>query len=76
MSTDVLCAQDDRVSFPGVPHEPGYDLGVDGRSVQVKAGLNPQTIHEHLEAHPDIPVLTPPEAAKYFQDVPKVVGLP
>lgn len=44
--------------------------------MQGKGGLDSQTIHEHLEAHPDIPVLAPSEATKHFKDVPKVVGLP
>jgi len=54
----------------------GDDLVVDGCQVEVKVGFDSQTIHEHLEGHPDIPVLASSEAAKQFQDVPKVVSLP
>lgn len=71
-----LPARGNHVGFPDVADERRYDLGVDSHPVQVKAGLDSQTIQEHLEGHPDIPVLAPCEAAKHFQDVPKVVSLP
>lgn len=58
------------------PMNPGDDLVVDGCQVEAKVGLDSQTIHEHLEGHPDIPVLAPCETAKHVQDVPKVVSLP
>ncbi|MEW6227081.1 MAG: hypothetical protein AB1700_03165, partial [Bacillota bacterium] len=76
VAADALSAQGYHVSFPDVPNEARYDLIVDGLPMQVKAGLDPQAIHEHLQAHPDIPVLTSPEIAEHFHDVLEVSGLP
>ena len=42
------------------PNVPGYDLLVNGQEVQVKVG-NASGVAEHLETHPEIPVVTGPD---------------
>lgn len=76
VAADALRAQGHHVEFPHASNQPAYDLIVDGHPVQIKDGLDPQAIQEHLQAHPDIHVITSPEMAAQFHGIPEVTGLP
>lgn len=53
------------MEFPAEPNQPGYDLLVDGKPFQVKTTVNPELIGEHLDRHPDVPVITNVENKAY-----------
>jgi hypothetical protein len=47
----------DRVGMSRSSNNPGYDVRLDGRPVNVKVGQDASAIREHLDEHPDIPVI-------------------
>jgi len=76
MVAGMLRAQGAEVAFPQSPHQPGYDLIVNGTDCQVKCVGDPTGVYEHLGRYPDIPVLVNEELAKYFPDDDRVMPLP
>jgi hypothetical protein len=76
MVAGMLRAQGAEVAFPESPHQPGYDLIVNGTDCQVKCLGDPTGVYEHLGRYPDIPVLVNEELAKYFPDDDRVMPLP
>jgi len=63
------------VQLAELSNQPGYDMLIDDNPVNVKTG-SPQTIIDHLEKYPDIPVVTGPEQASFFNDDGMVTGIP
>jgi hypothetical protein len=76
MVAGMLRAQGAEVAFPGSPHQPGYDLIVNGKCLQVKCLDDPSGVYEHLDRYPDIPALVNEELAKYLPDDGLVMALP
>lgn len=58
-----------------LPNQPGFDMHMNGVPINSKTG-SIQTIREHLEKYPDIPVVTGPEQAGAFEDNEMVFGIP
>ncbi len=56
------------VELADTSNQEGWDALVDGQPVQFKVGLDTGGIEAHLEAHPDIPVITVAEHASGFAD--------
>jgi hypothetical protein len=75
MVAGMLRAQGAEVAFPDSPHQPGYDLLVNGECFQVKCLSDPSGVYDHLGRYPDIPALVNEELAKYFPDDDRVVAL-
>ena len=76
MVAGMLRAQGAEVAFPDSPHQPGYDLIVNGKCLQVKCLNDPSGVREHLSSYPDVPALVNEELAKYFPDDDRVMALP
>ena len=76
MVAEMLRAQGAEVAFPDSPHEPGYDLLVNGECFQVKCLDDPSSVYEHLGRYSDIPGLVNEELAKHFPDDDRVTALP
>jgi hypothetical protein len=76
MVAGMLRAQGAEVAFPDSPHQPGYDLLVNGECFQVKCLDDPSDVDEHLSRYPDIPVLVNQELAKCFPADHRVMALP
>lgn len=68
-----LKAQGHHVTFPDKANQMGYDLFVDGHPMQVKCTTSASYIQQHLNNHPDIPVIVNSEMAEYFKDHPNVI---
>ena len=68
-----LKAQGHHVVFPEKANQMGYDLLVDGQPMQVKCTTSESYIQQHLNNHPDIPVIINSEMAEYFKDHPNVI---
>ena len=65
-----LIAQGHHVALPNGSSNPGFDLIVDGREVQVKCGENLALLREHFEKYPDIPVIANAELVEKVSDEP------
>ena len=76
MVAGMLRAQGAEVAFPDSPHQPGYDLIVNGKCFQVKCLDDPSGVSEHLGRYPNIPALVNEELAKDFPDDVRVTALP
>ncbi len=63
------------VELADTSNQEGWDALVDGQPVQFKVGLDTGGIEAHLEAHPDIPVITVAEHAGVFADQADVDAL-
>ncbi len=68
-----LKAQGHHVVFPETSNQMGYDLLVDGYPMQVKCTTSESYIQQHLNSHPDIPIIINSEMAEYFKDHPNVI---
>lgn len=73
---DHLANQGHHVEMANSPNQQGWDAYVDGERVQLKAGLDPSAITQHLAQHPDIPVVTVGEHADHFASNAMVTALP
>lgn len=60
------------VEFPETSNQAGYDLLVDGQPFQVKNVATPQSVNQHFETYPDIPVYVNSELEEYFSGNPNV----
>ena len=60
-SADILSKQGYVVELADSPTQVGYDLLIDGSKYQVKTTLSTSYVQEHLDKHPDIPVIVPEE---------------
>jgi len=69
-----LREQGHHVELATEPNQAGWDALVDGEPVQIKVG-GPETISEHLEKYPDIPVITVAENADKFAGEPMVMAV-
>lgn len=58
------------VCFPDGPTQPSYDLFVDGQPFQVKCAESLDTIREHFDKYPDIPVIANVELAEQVENLP------
>lgn len=65
-----------QVEFPDNPTNPGYDLLVDDKALQVKQGISGSIVSEHFEKYPDIPVITGTDLAGHFPDHINLMGIP
>ena len=63
------------VEMAATPNQEGWDAIVDGEKVQIKVGLDPDGVSDHLERYPDIPVVTVSEHAERFADEPMVMAI-
>lgn len=73
MAFDNLRDAEYTVVVPESGTTEGFDAIVDGRQMNVKITDNPAYIHDHLDAHPDIPVYTNMEMEQAFADNPNVI---
>jgi hypothetical protein len=64
------------VEVPDDANQEGYDLLINGEKFQVKSHSDPERVKEHLEEHPDIPVLVNQELAPEIGDHPDVYPVP
>ncbi len=60
------------VEFPQEPNQPGYDLLVNGEPFQVKCSTDPDTVYEHFDRYPDIPVFVNEELAESLANTDNV----
>jgi F0F1-type ATP synthase membrane subunit b/b' len=65
------------VEFAHLPNQPGWDLVVDGRPLQVKEGVDIAHVKDFLVQHPDINVITGDDIAHQVRDahVTGIAGL-
>ena len=63
------------VEMASTPNQEGWDAIVDGEKVQIKVGLDPDGVSDHLERYPGIPVVTVSEHAEQFADEPMVTAV-
>lgn len=64
------------VEIPEDPNQEGYDLLINGQKFQVKCHQDAAGIREHLEEHPDIPVLVNQGLAEEIGGHPDVYPVP
>lgn len=64
------------VEIPEDPNQEGYDLLINGQKFQVKCHEDSDAVREHLEEHPDIPVLVNQELAGEIGHHPDVYPVP
>ncbi len=64
------------VEIPDEPNQEGYDLLINGKKFQVKAHSDADAIREHLQEHPDIPVLVNQDLAPEIGGHPDVYPVP
>jgi hypothetical protein len=64
------------VEIPDEPNQEGYDLLINGEKFQVKAHSDADGIREHLQEHPDIPVLVNQDLAPEIGGHPDVYPVP
>jgi len=68
-----LQQQGHHVQFPDKSNQEGFDLLVDGYPMQVKCTMSESYVREHLNQHPDIPVIVNRELAGAFENNPNVI---
>lgn len=68
-----LKAQGHHVIFPEKSNQMGYDLLVDGHPMQVKCTASASYIQQHLNTHPDIPIIVNSEMAERFNNHQNVI---
>lgn len=61
------------VCFPDGPTQSGYDLIVDGQPFQVKCADSLDSIRDHFEKYPDIPVIANLELADQADSLPEAM---
>lgn len=64
------------VEIPDDSNQEGYDLLINGQKFQVKCHQDAAGVREHLEEHPDIPVLVNQELAEEIGGHPDVYPVP
>lgn len=64
------------VEIPDEPNQEGYDLLINGEKFQVKAHSDAGAVREHLQEHPDIPVLVNQDLAPEIGSHPDVYPVP
>lgn len=64
------------VEVPDDPNQEDYDLLINGQKFQVKCRQDATGVREHLEEHPDIPVLVNQELAEEMGGHPDVYPIP
>lgn len=69
---EQLRMQGHHVEMHENPSNPASDALVDGQPTQFKAGLSADSILEHRDRYPDIPVVTVAEHSDYFAGDPMV----
>lgn len=61
------------VCFPDGPTQPSYDLFVDGQPFQVKCAGSLDTIRDHFEKYPEVPVIANLELADQVDSLPEAM---